>query len=71
MIDGYTYILPYKHWGNLVFCRGGGLADPKGLLKGTGAKMRHVKIRSIDEASQLAFRTLIKGAFEHRIVSER
>lgn len=45
MIDGYAYILPYKSWVNLGFYQGVDLADPDGLLEGTGKKMRHVKIR--------------------------
>ena len=34
---------------NLGFKQGAHLDDPKGLLVGTGANMRHVKIRTTDE----------------------
>ncbi len=71
MIDGYAYILPYKRWINLGFYQGVNLADPEGLLEGTGAKMRHVKIRSIDDAKQSPIRVLIKGAFEYKKASVR
>lgn len=66
MKDGYAYILPYKSWVNLGFYQGVGLADPEGLLEGTGAKMRHVKIRSLDDAHRPAIRTLIQSAVARR-----
>ena len=66
MIDGYAYILPYKSWVNLGFYQGVDIADPEGLLEGTGAKMRHVKIRSLDDAHRPAVRALIQGALERR-----
>ena len=58
MIDGYAYILPYRKWVNLGFYQGVDLADPTGLLEGTGAKMRHVKIRSVDDAKRPRFELL-------------
>ncbi len=66
MIHGYAYILPYNAWVNLGFYQGVELADPEGLLEGTGAKMRHVKIRSLDDARRLAVQALIKGALAKR-----
>ena len=71
MLDGYTYILPHKRWVNLGFYQGVDLADPEGLLEGTGAMMRHVKIRSMDEANRSAVRALVEGALEHRKASGR
>ena len=70
MKDGYTYILPHKSWVNLGFYQGVDLMDSEGLLEGTGAKMRHVKIRSLDEARRPAVRALIQGAFKRRIASQ-
>lgn len=66
MIDGYAYIQPAKKWINLGFYQAVDLADPEGLLEGTGAKMRHVKIRSLDDAGRPAIRKLIQGALERR-----
>ena len=66
MKDGYAYILPHKSWVNLGFYQGVDLADPEGLLEGTGAKMRHVKIRSLADAHRPAVRVLIQGALERR-----
>ena len=69
MLDGYAYIIPHKRWVNLGFYQGVDLADPEGLLEGTGAKMRHVKIRSMDDANWTAVRLLVKGALERRKAS--
>ena len=66
MSEGYVYILPHKQWVNLGFYKGADLADPEGLLEGTGAKMRHVKIRSVDDVAQPALRTLIQAALDER-----
>jgi len=66
MLDGYAYILPHKNWVNLGFYQGADLADPAGLLEGTGARMRHVKIRSVDDANQPAVQALIRQALDKR-----
>ena len=66
MIDGYAYILPYDRWVNLGFYQGASLPDPEGLLEGTGARMRHVKIRSIEEAGVPGLRRLLEEALKER-----
>ena len=71
MIDGYAYLQPYKQWVNLGFFQGVDLADPEGLLEGTGAKMRHVKIRSLGDANRSPVRALTRDAFERRRAAGR
>ena len=66
MSEGYAYILPHDNWVNLGFYKGADLADPKRLLEGTGAKMRHVKVRSVEGAGQPGIRTLIEAALAER-----
>ena len=66
MLDGYAYILPHKKWVNLGFYQGVELPDPAGLLEGTGAKMRHVKIRSVDDADGPVVQALIRQALDKR-----
>ena len=66
MIDGYAYILPYSAWVNLGFYRGTDLPDPEGLLEGTGARMRHVKVRSLDDARRPPLRALVAAAYAER-----
>ncbi len=67
MKDAYVYILPYKRWVNLGFYQGADLADPEALLEGTGANMRHVKMRSPEAARQPAVQKLIESALAQRI----
>ena len=45
-IDGepFCYVVGYTKHVNLGFCEGTRLADPDGLLEGTGKSMRHVKL---------------------------
>jgi hypothetical protein len=66
MIEDYCYVLPYAKWVNLGFFQGATLPDPDRLLEGTGARMRHVKVRSADEAVAPAVRHLIRAAVEER-----
>ncbi len=66
MIDGYSYIMPFGSWVNLGFFRGATLADPQGLLEGTGKKMRHVKVRSLEDAERHGIRQLISDACAER-----
>lgn len=66
MSEGYAYLLPYEAWVNLGFYKGADLPDPQGLLEGIGAKMRHVKIRSLEEAERPAVRALLKAALAER-----
>lgn len=59
----FAYVDAFSAHVNVGFYRGADLADPSGLLEGTGKSMRHVKIRpgrSVNEAALLA---LIKAAY--------
>lgn len=66
MIDGYAYILPYRSWVNLGFYRGTSLTDPEKLLEGTGARMRHVKIRTVEDVERPGVRGLVREACAER-----
>jgi hypothetical protein len=66
MRDGYAYLMPHRAWVNLGFYQGAALPDPDGLLDGTGAKMRHVKVRTLAEARRPALRALIAAALAAR-----
>ncbi len=70
MSQGYVYIMPHSKWVNLGFYKGALLDDPDGLLEGTGAKMRHLKIRSLDECDRPAILELIRRAFIERTPPE-
>lgn len=66
MSEGYCYILPHTNWVNLGFYKGADLADPSNMLEGTGAKLRHIKIKSFDECDDPEIGKLIKSALEDR-----
>lgn len=59
MTQHYAYIAPQTKHVNLGFYHGSELADPTGLLEGTGKHLRHVKIRSLAAASGSAVRSLL------------
>ncbi len=66
MSEGYCYILPHAGWVNLGFYKGADLPDPDRLLDGTGAKMRHVKIRSLADCEDPRLAGMIRGAVAER-----
>jgi hypothetical protein len=69
MSEAYAYVLPYAEWVNVGFFYATSLPDPDDLLEGSGAKMRHVKVRSLGEADAQAIRTLIEAAVAERRAS--
>jgi hypothetical protein len=63
-LERHCYVAPQaKGYVNLGFFFGARLADPTHLLEGTGARMRHVKIRSADEVAPPALRGLLEAAW--------
>jgi len=66
MSESHVYVMPQAEYVNLGFYHGAGLPDPDGLLQGTGAKMRHIKVRSVDEVGSLAVRALVAAALAER-----
>ena len=66
MIEGYAYIMPHANWINLGFYRGASLPDLEGLLEGTGAALRHVKVRTVDEAGIEGISNLLTAALTER-----
>ena len=59
----FAYVNAFKAHVNVGFFRGAEIADPKGLLEGTGKFMRHVKLgpeRNVDAA---ALMKLIETAY--------
>jgi hypothetical protein len=66
MSEHYVYIGPHKAHVNLGFYHGAALADPEGLLEGTGKRLRHVKIGSVAETESPHVRSLIQQAIVDR-----
>ena len=66
MIEGYAYIIPHSAWVNLGFFQGAALPDRERLLTGTGARMQHVRIQSLEDASCESVRSLLRDAVVER-----
>lgn len=52
-------IIAHKAHVNLQLADGVDLADPDGLVEGTGKRIRHVKCRSVEDCDRPALRRLI------------
>ena len=59
----FAYVNAFKAHVNVGFFRGAELADPAGLLEGTGKYMRHVKLRPDCDIDAIALKDLIESAY--------
>lgn len=63
--DGWGMVVVSAHakFANLTFTRGASLADPTGLFEGAGKRLRHVKLRTVEdlERHRGAIVTLLKA----------
>lgn len=57
------YLAAQKNTVNLGFFDASLLPDPEKILEGTGAKMRHVKIRNLESLPEIALQNLLRHAF--------
>jgi len=48
MSEAYAYIMPQKTYANRGFYHSASIADLHPALEGTGARLRHIKIRTIE-----------------------
>lgn len=60
----FAYVDVFQAHVNVGFFRGAELADPDGLLDGTGKLMRHVKVRREDDAVGPSLEALIRTAYD-------
>src|SRR5215467_16381895 len=61
--DRIFYITVFETYLNLGFFFGGFLPDPEGLLVGSGKRMRHIKIRSLQECENPSIAGLLAQAW--------
>ncbi len=69
----FGYVNAFKAHVNVGFFRGTEIADPKGLLEGTGRFMRHVKLNPDREVDAAALAKLIEAAYtdmKRRLIGE-
>jgi hypothetical protein len=59
----FAYVDAYTAHVNVGFFLGAELADPRGLLEGTGRFMRHVKLRPGSDVDAAALSRLIEAAY--------
>lgn len=61
--DRIFYVTVFAAYVNLGFFFGGFAPDPEGLLAGSGKRMRHIKIRSVQECENPAITRLLAQAW--------
>ena len=59
----FAYVNVFRAHASIGFFHGAELADPAGLLEGTGKRMRHVKLRPTTGVRSDAVLTLIGAAY--------
>ncbi|HXV92575.1 MAG TPA: DUF1801 domain-containing protein [Pseudonocardia sp.] len=69
MSQAYCYLMPQKDYLNLGFYHGAAVPDPEGVLEGTGARLRHVKLRSLADAQAPHIAKLIADARTERVAA--
>ena len=53
-------LIPHTAHVNVQLADGAELPDPTGIVEGTGKRIRHVKVRSLDDVARPALRTLLE-----------
>lgn len=67
MSEANAYIMPQKSYANLGFYHGASIADSHPSHEGTGARLRHIKIRSLEAVrSPATVKTLQASIAERR-----
>jgi hypothetical protein len=62
--QGFIHIATYAQHVNLGFDHGSELDDPDGLLKGTGKRIRHIRLNKVADVKQKSVVHLIEQAVE-------
>jgi hypothetical protein len=65
MRDLLFAIIPHKVHVNLQLSDGGELPNPDGRIEGTGKRVRHVKVRSVEDARAPWLRAVIAAQVAH------
>ena len=67
MSDQFAWILPTAKHVAMAFPYGAELDDPSGLLQGTGARIRNVRLATPDDVARPELRRLLEAAIGHRV----
>lgn len=66
--EAYCYLIPFKEHVNFGFFYGSEI-DSVGILEGTGAKMRHIKIRNLADLKNPKLKRLVQVAIKDRLAN--
>jgi len=58
----FGYMNAFKNHVNFGFWRGAEMVDSKGILKGTGSRMRHVELRSLADIDAPTLQSMVRAA---------
>lgn len=64
-------LIPHAAHVNVQLADGADLADPSGLIEGSGKRIRHVKCRTIEDVERPALRVILVEQAERRRPAER
>jgi len=60
--EHFIHLPTYRDYVNLGFSQGASLDDPESRLKGSGARIRHIRLDLVDDLEDPYVRMLIEGA---------
>ena len=66
MRDLLFALIPHAGWVNLQLADGADLPNPDGRIEGTGKRVRHVKVRSVEDASAPWLRAVVASQVRYR-----
>ncbi len=66
MSEHFCFIGSYRAHVNLGFYYGAELPDSQGLLEGTGKKLRHIKVKNVEEVGEPTLRDILEASLEDR-----
>ena len=69
--DGIFHLAVYSKGVNLGFNDGANLADPKGILQGTGNQIRHITIKKPEDITRPEIRAYIRRARKQALADAR
>ena len=67
--DHFLHLPVYTKYVNLGFAHGANLDDPESRLKGTGGRIRHLRLNAIDDLDDPYLHDLIRQAVEQAVQS--
>ncbi|MCS0498822.1 DUF1801 domain-containing protein [Protaetiibacter mangrovi] len=65
--EQFVWLLPFAAHLAMAFPYGVELPDPAGLLGGTGARIRNVRIATAEDLARPELRALVEAATRHRV----